>query len=306
MSATSTIPLPPHELVRRVGWDIHSRSPAEVYEQRGREQWGLVKSLLGADWSFDGKHVLDFGCGAGRLLRHTLAVEAKVADIWGCDIDAASIEWMRGHMVPPLHVAQAQDWPPAPFSNGQFDLVFSFSVFTHLLYSWSAWLLELHRVLAPDGVAIITVFGPGISTHGDVPIGDDITGMNVLQPNQVRRGGAGPLIVHAEWWLRAHWGRIFEIRELQPGNPTGAPPLYGQSVLVMTRRPVECTREELELPEPGEPRELTAARYNVTTLAREAEALWHTVDTTVNSRSWRYTAPLRKLGRTVRAARHQR
>ena len=39
-------PQPPAELIRRVGWNIHSRSPQEVYEQRGREQWEFTCSLL--------------------------------------------------------------------------------------------------------------------------------------------------------------------------------------------------------------------------------------------------------------------
>lgn len=60
----SSIPLPPEALVRRVGWDLHNRDPAEAYEERGREQWRLIKSLLPAGWTFAGKRVLDFGRGA--------------------------------------------------------------------------------------------------------------------------------------------------------------------------------------------------------------------------------------------------
>ena len=41
--------LPPEALVRRVGWDLHSKDPADVYEQRGRQQWQLIRALLPAD-----------------------------------------------------------------------------------------------------------------------------------------------------------------------------------------------------------------------------------------------------------------
>lgn len=87
--------------------------------------------------------------------------------------------------------------------DGQFDLIFAFSVFTHLVDSWSAWLLELHRVLKVGGLLIVTVFGPGHSSVGEEPVGEEIIGMNILYPSATWDLG-GPLVLHSEWWLRAH------------------------------------------------------------------------------------------------------
>ncbi len=284
--------------MRRVGWDLHSRDPAEVYEERGREQWRLIKSLLPASWTFAGKRVLDFGCGAGRVTRHAL-LEDPSGEYWGCDIDSRSIDWMRANLSPPLRVFQVEDWPPTQQPDGQFDLIYAFSVFTHLLDSWSAWLLELHRMLDEDGVLIVTVFGPGVSAHGEVPIGEDINGMNVIEPGTDWEHG-GPLIVHSEWWLRAHWGRAFEIVELRRGDPSGAPPLFGQGILVMRRRPGIFSTVDLEHPQPDEPRELAAALGNVASLRREVERQAAEIATFATSRSWRLTAPLRMIARLVR------
>ncbi len=301
----ASTPLPPDALVRRVGWDLHSRHPADVYQERGHAHWRLVQALLSPEWTFEDKRVLDFGCGVGRIVRHAVA-EAPSAEVWGCDIDARSVSWLREHLSPPLHVFQNEDRPPTGRPDGYFDLIFAFSVFTHILDSWSAWLLELHRILSDTGVLIVTVFGPGISAHGKVPISEDTYGMNVLEPAAPMEL-SGPLIVHSEWWLRAHWGRAFEIQQLRPGDPTGAPPLFGQSVLVMRKRPGDFSPAELERAEPGESRELAAAQQNVASLRSEVENLvaengdlsaW--LATTVNSRSWRLTAPLRALGRTAR------
>jgi SAM-dependent methyltransferase len=284
--------------VRRVGWDLHSRDPGEVYLARGSEQWALVKSLLPEGFELRGRRVLDFGSGAGRIVRHALA-EVPQADYWACDIDERSVAWMAANLAPPLHPFRVAAWPPAAQPGGHFGLIFSFSVFTHLLDEWSAWLLELHRMLADDGIAVITVFGPGIDAHGDLPIHEEQTGMNFLYPGANWDEG-GPLIVHSEWWLRAHWGRAFEILELRAGTPTGPPPLYGQGAVVMRKRPGTFTVEELERWEPDEQREVAALRHNVTSLRGEGEELRAAIRIYESSRSWRLTKPLRGLGRIAR------
>jgi cyclopropane fatty-acyl-phospholipid synthase-like methyltransferase len=44
--------------------------------------------------------------------------------------------------------------------DGYFDLVYAISVFTHITHEWSAWLLELHRILKPEGLLLATFCGP--------------------------------------------------------------------------------------------------------------------------------------------------
>jgi SAM-dependent methyltransferase len=281
--------------MRRVGWDVFARHPADVFEERGSLQWQLVKELVGEDWGFAGKRVLDFGCGSGRILMPAIADEPE-AEFWGCDIHAPSVAWLREQVpVPPERIFQTAELPPMDQPDGRFDLIYAFSVFTHLLDSWSAWLLELHRVLADDGLLVVTVFGPGQYTFGEEPVSEESVGMNVLYPSALWDTG-GPLILHSEWWLHAHWGRAFEIVSLRLGDQGGAPPLFGQGVLVMRKRPGSHSVEELERPEPGEPRELLALRGNVLSLRREI--VRHAI--VLNSRSWRLTAPLRAAARRIR------
>jgi SAM-dependent methyltransferase len=280
--------------MRRVGWAINAPAPADVFEERGRAQWRFIKSLLPDDWSFEGKRILDFGCGVGRILRHAL-VEDGDGEFWGCDIDGPSVEWLRGHLSPSAHVFQTNDWPPTQHLDGSFDLIYAFSVFTHLADSWSAWLLELRRLLAADGVLIVTVFGPGHSSFAEEQVSEDLVGMNILYPSAAWDVG-GPLILHSEWWLRAHWGRAFEIAELRRGDPSGAPPLFGQGVVVMRKRAGAFTTTDLERPETHEPREIDALRQNVSSLRREVAR-----DTIyLTSRSWRLTAPIRAIARILR------
>src|ERR1700761_7306585 len=97
---------------------------AEHWEKLGPETRTALLELLPEDWTFAGKRVLDFGCGAGRTLRHFMA-EAEEAEMWGVDIDAASIDLLRETVCPPLHVMRSGYSPPLEFESSSFDLIWS-------------------------------------------------------------------------------------------------------------------------------------------------------------------------------------
>jgi SAM-dependent methyltransferase len=251
-----------------------------AYDRIGHESRASIVSLLPDDWTWEGKDVLDFGCGAGRTLRHFIQ-EAETATFSGCDIDRESIDWLAENLSPPLHVFASDEMPPLPVPSGSFDLVYALSVFTHLTESWSAWLLELHRVLKDGGLVIATFIGPGIAhIVTDEIWEEERIGMNVLKAGQSWDLG-GPTVLHSPWWIRAHWGRAFDVIDLRLagfGQPSSqehgvGSRSAGQGVVLMRKRAVELTREELERPEPGEPREALAALNNVGQLSRELVAL---------------------------------
>ena len=285
---------PPERLLRRVGWG--SGGPHDSLDQRGIEQWRLIRSLASDSFGIRGKRVLDFGCGVGHILREAVAANPE-GEYWGCDNHAPSVEWLRREVGDQAHVFLNHDWPPLPTPAEHFDVVFAFSVFTHLTDSWSAWLLELHRVLADDGVLVATVLGPGQTRYASEPISEDTIGMNVICPSASWDRG-GPVVLHSEWWLRGHWGRAFEILELRHGEPSGPPPLFGQAILVMRKRPTGPTIRQLEEPEQSESRELAAARQNIASLRRELAAMF-------GSKSWRVTAPLRTTSRLAQELRER-
>ena len=101
----------------------------------------------------------------------------------------------------------------ATLSEGYFDLVYATSVFTHIGDLWSDWLLELHRILAPGGRLISSFLGEGM---WEALIGEayreDAVGMTV-------RGHwteQDAWVFHSEWWLREHWGRLFDVDAVAP------------------------------------------------------------------------------------------
>ena len=309
--------MPPRDLASRVfsieGWS----DPDAAYQELGAQTQRQVVRLLPAGWSFEGKRVLDFGSGAGRTMRH-FAAEAERAEIWGCDIDEASIAWLRQNLCPPFHAWTTTHNPPLGLEHGTFDLIYAVSVFTHLTRNSTAWLLELHSMLKPDGLLIATFMGRWTSEwFAKEPWVEDRVGMNVLHHNRDWESG-GPAVLMSEWWVREHWGRAFDILAI-------APQFQNYSWAVMRRRDADLTTEDLERPS-DDPREDLALRHNIRQLQRELEdelafagqlhdlarndeasvyqgrikQLEESILLYENSTSWRLTRPLRYAARLAK------
>jgi SAM-dependent methyltransferase len=273
----------------------------ELWWQLGPETKTAIVEILPQEWSIAGKRILDFGCGPGRTLNH-FAVEAEHAEIWGVDIDRASIDELRRALVPPFRAMQCGHQPPLELDSGSFDLAWAISVFTHLTDNSIAWLLELHRLLKPGGLLIATYIGRWTSEFiAGEPWEEDRTGMNVLRHDNPWDQG-GPFVLISDWWMVEHWGRAFEVVRIEPR-------IHNQSWVLLRKRDVQLTEQDLLRPA-NDPRELAAARHNLRQVQRESEYRQHVIETErakhaeamaqlrssfEHSRSWRITAPLRQL-----------
>jgi SAM-dependent methyltransferase len=101
--------------------------------------------------------VVDWGCGAGRLTQHFARIWPKL--VTGADVDKTNVEWSKRNLRN-IRVEQIPWQPPTQFSSASFDLLFSFSVFSHIKTSMQdAWLHEISRILQPGGIAVITTLG---------------------------------------------------------------------------------------------------------------------------------------------------
>ena len=98
-----TVPFPPPNLLSRIGPtpDPRTEEGREFFESTGRDRKRAIIDLLPDDYSFEGKRVLDFGCGAGRVLRHFVP-EASTAEFWGCDLHAPTVDWLSENLSPPM------------------------------------------------------------------------------------------------------------------------------------------------------------------------------------------------------------
>lgn len=242
-------PVPPRRLRARAG------VPAvREYRDGGvRAARELAEALGAAGHALpaDGE-VLDFGCGAGRVLPHLLAL-APGARGTGCDVDAGAIAWAADHRPEASWVLSSFE-PPLPLGAERFALVYAISVFSHLAAGLQErWLAELARVLRPGGVALLSVHGPSafeafrsgaartawcapeVFERG--PLGD---GDFVFAPYQRTPWTVGDLpgvgadyglAFHGHGYLRRVWGREFEVDAVSVRALTG-----WQDLVVCIRR----------------------------------------------------------------------
>ncbi len=131
---------------------------ADEYLSSGKKDVEILDQLLSASGASlaSCRHILDFGCGAGRVTRW-LVPWADHCEIWGTDISAQHIMWCQQHLTPPLHFATTTIFPHLPFEDGYFDVIYGGSVFTHIDDLADAWFLELRRLLRPGGRLFITI-----------------------------------------------------------------------------------------------------------------------------------------------------
>jgi SAM-dependent methyltransferase len=175
----------------------------------------IETALAEAGSNIDQIHsALDFGCGCGRLLLDVVHRWPHIR--WtGSDVDERGIHWCAAH-IPGARALVNPALPPLPFADGEFDLIWCGSVFTHLDEErQDAWLTELKRTLAPGGHLLASVHGP-----------DCWSGLPPRTVRQIRERGfvfarvAGDEGIHPDWYQAAwhtrdyidrHWSRFVEI-----------------------------------------------------------------------------------------------
>ena len=168
-------------------------------------------------------HLLDWGCGCGRVTAHFLSVHDGLK-VFGCDIDTEAIAWCNEYL-PTGSFTAISPWPPTPYKDAAFDLIVSYSVFTHLTReAQNAWLGEVRRVLAPGGLFLA-------STHGELAasLASSETLTTVLRDGifderlDSKLDGIAPegyyrSVYQTREYTISEWSKYFEILEyLKPG-----------------------------------------------------------------------------------------
>jgi SAM-dependent methyltransferase len=206
-------------------------SPEDVdeYLRWGKGDKDLVKAQIDKHLTqTNDLAILDFGCSSGRVLRH-FHDEAKTSNwtLSGVDIQAKPIQWMREFMPPEFCVYTGSTMPISPFPDNHFDVIYGFSIFTHIKFHWDMWLLELKRVLKPGGLLIQTIHTENAwrfyYDHRDALWVRNSHSAAMLENREMPHDYFyyGDMSVSQVFWKRdvakAYWGRYFAVLDvMQP------------------------------------------------------------------------------------------
>ncbi|HVZ48624.1 MAG TPA: class I SAM-dependent methyltransferase [Gemmatimonadaceae bacterium] len=162
--------LPPASLRMRIGVRNRILRNHEFFIESAR---GIVADFVRWGIVHPASHVLELGCGCGRIAAALGEYLAGEGAYTGQDVDAEMIRWCQQHLQNDrftFHHANIYNkvYNPSgsssagyrlPAGDGSTSLVVSLSVFTHLLYDDTAhYVRECARVLAPGGHLHMSLF----------------------------------------------------------------------------------------------------------------------------------------------------
>lgn len=205
--------LPPKELRKRVGWQVED----DDFLSLGRRCVADISRAV-PERSLTAAVGLDYGCGCGRMLMHMLGVFPQTR-WYACDPDIEAVNWVATGL-PEATAFTIRPMSHIPLPDASVGLVVAVSIFSHLK-DWSYYLMELRRIMARDGVVVITTLGGRSYEHkkslpyGDLhaPLIDDVTG----HPGNADFGN----VFCPAGWAAAEVGRFFHVLEDIPAGLAG-------------------------------------------------------------------------------------
>jgi SAM-dependent methyltransferase len=220
MGAPDGLPLPPPDLLFRVAgttnisWFLEGGARAAQTVRDAIELRGVAIDDLGA--------ILDFGCGCGRVIRHWHDLHR--ARVFGTDYSPRLVEWCRQNL-PFADVGVNQLTPPLSYKPAEFDLVYAFSVFTHLTEELQLpWMSELARVVKPGGHILLSTHGESYSGRLNGVERRRFYGGALVVKNDLNAPGSNTCSAyHPFAYVRDHLAIGLELVEFQPRGARGNP-----------------------------------------------------------------------------------
>ena len=217
-----------------------------------------------------GKRVLDLGCNNGY---GTELIARYAAQATGVDVSPRSIEAARARC--PHLDFRLVDGTSLPFADGCFDAVFSFQVIEHI-EDPRPYLAEIHRVLAPSGIVMLTTpnreirLAPGMKPWNEFHVreysGAELSDLleGVFEQVEVRSLRAAPELARVEL------GRVRRARLLASSEQRSK--MLGRVLRPLGRARRRLLRAALDLAVVRELRERSFRRFSTLDLRYETGA----------------------------------
>jgi SAM-dependent methyltransferase len=169
--------------------------------------------------------IVDWGCGSGRVARHVVAALTADQRFAGFDIDAAAVAWAHAHLGPYFSVCSKE--PPLGMPAAEADLVYAYSVFTHLPRdTQKPWINEIARILRPGGLFLFTILSDtavlALSPYPDRDFLANLlnTGIDDGSPNrQLEAIDVGADYYRNVWmtadYVMQNWQPTFEVLQIE-------------------------------------------------------------------------------------------
>jgi SAM-dependent methyltransferase len=218
--APDGLPLPPSDLVflvagtTSISWFLEGGARAAGTVREAMERRGVRLDDLEA--------ILDFGCGCGRVLRHW--PDLRRARVLGTDYSPKLVQWCSQNL-PFADVSVNQLAPPLAYREAEFDLVYAFSVFTHLTHDLQVpWVKELTRVLKPGGYLLLSTHGESYSHRMNESELRQFASGRLVVKNDVKAPGSNSCSAyHPPAYVREDLARGLSLIEHVPEGAKGNP-----------------------------------------------------------------------------------
>lgn len=132
----------------------------DKYFNGGRKMAHWIAKHLEKHTPLKNQSILDWGCGPGRIIRHMPEVIGNNCTFYGTDYNSRSIAWCKANILD-VNFNKNPIKADLPYEDNSIDAIYGISILTHLSEQLHYdWFNELHRILKPNGVMLL-------STHGD-------------------------------------------------------------------------------------------------------------------------------------------
>lgn len=212
-------PLPPSRLMHLVAasddvsWFLDGGKQASSSLRNILAKNGVALESLGS--------ILDFGCGAGRVLRHWESLRGPT--LHGTDYNPTLISWCQKNL-PFVRFQLNELGGGLAYPNESFDLIYALSVFTHLDEPLQFfWIRELSRVLRPGGYLFITTHGEHYLPQLAAEEQERFRHGEIVVVGSRREGSNDCATFHPESYVRSTLAEGLEVVDFVPEGALGNP-----------------------------------------------------------------------------------